>query len=373
MKQAMVLSGGGAFAAFEVGVLKALVNGKSPATRNVPVEPSIYTGTSAGAFNAAVLVAKPEGDAVARVAHLEKIWLERIAGGPYTNGVFRYRVDPRSFFDRECLARDPGLPFRNLAEDTAFLSADVLRRTLNFLSGNEPLERRAVEMLDASSFISTAAFGRLVREIISWEAIRTSPLDLRVAATNWRTGGLRVFKGSEMTSELGPEAILASSAIPGVFPMVHIDGVPYVDGGVVMNTPLTPAVKAGADEVHLVALNPNVKDGGLKAAVNTLDTFERLLDIMVAGHVDNDVDAAARINRHLDSMRHTDGSRFRPLTIHRYHPRADLGGLFGVLNFGVGRIKAMIAEGERQVMEHDCERCGCVIASPLASPATTAS
>ena len=89
MKQAVVFSGGGAFAAFEVGVLKALVNGKSPATRNIPVDPSIYTGTSAGAFNAAVLVSKPEGDSGARVAHLEKVWLERIAGGPHTNGVFR--------------------------------------------------------------------------------------------------------------------------------------------------------------------------------------------------------------------------------------------------------------------------------------------
>jgi len=52
-KQAAILSGGGATGAFEVGVLKALIKGMSPATGNQPLSFDIVTGTSVGAFNAA--------------------------------------------------------------------------------------------------------------------------------------------------------------------------------------------------------------------------------------------------------------------------------------------------------------------------------
>ena len=55
-RQAVILSGGGANGAYEVGVLKALLTGQSPATDFQPLDPDIFTGTSVGAFNAALLV-----------------------------------------------------------------------------------------------------------------------------------------------------------------------------------------------------------------------------------------------------------------------------------------------------------------------------
>ena len=50
---ALVLSGGGAYGAFEVGIMKALFAGRSPATRYRPLEAKIFTGTSVGAFHVA--------------------------------------------------------------------------------------------------------------------------------------------------------------------------------------------------------------------------------------------------------------------------------------------------------------------------------
>jgi NTE family protein len=47
---ALVLSGGGAYGAFSVGVIKALFAGRSPSTGYQPLQPGIFTGTSVGAF-----------------------------------------------------------------------------------------------------------------------------------------------------------------------------------------------------------------------------------------------------------------------------------------------------------------------------------
>ena len=55
-KSAVILSGGGANGAFEVGVMKALFAGKSPTTDRRPLEPDIYTGASVGSYNAAYMV-----------------------------------------------------------------------------------------------------------------------------------------------------------------------------------------------------------------------------------------------------------------------------------------------------------------------------
>ena len=61
-----------------------------------------------------------------------------------------------------------------------------------------------------------------------------------------------------MTDELGPRAILASAAIPGFFPPTEVGAQPFVDGGVVLNTPLVPAIEAGADILHVIYMDPDV-------------------------------------------------------------------------------------------------------------------
>ena len=73
--QAVILSGGGANGAYEVGVLKALFMGQSAATLHTPLEPDIFTGTSVGAFNAAFLVSCWHKYGLASVANLENVWL----------------------------------------------------------------------------------------------------------------------------------------------------------------------------------------------------------------------------------------------------------------------------------------------------------
>ena len=78
-KQAVILSGGGATGAYEVGVMKALFSGLSPATDYQPVIPDIFTGTSVGSYNAAFLVAQWARYGPAAIDNLEQVWLNQVS------------------------------------------------------------------------------------------------------------------------------------------------------------------------------------------------------------------------------------------------------------------------------------------------------
>ena len=77
-KTALVLSGSGAYGAYEVGVIKALYAGNSPATRFTALDADVFAGTSMGGFSAAVM-AMDTGGAHESVARLEHIWTEEVA------------------------------------------------------------------------------------------------------------------------------------------------------------------------------------------------------------------------------------------------------------------------------------------------------
>ena len=70
-----------------------------------------------------------------------------------------------------------------------------------------------------------------------------------------------LLEGEERLLDSGPAvpALLASAAIPAVYPPVEIDGRPYVDGGVADNTPLSQAVELGADRVYVLPTGVTVK------------------------------------------------------------------------------------------------------------------
>jgi predicted acylesterase/phospholipase RssA len=214
-QEAVVLSGGGAKGAYEVGVLQALIAGQSPATGYRPLEPAIYTGTSVGAYNVSFLAAKG------------------------------------------------GLP-------------------------------------------ATAA-------------------------------------------------IVASASIPGIFPPVPIDGVLFVDGGVLMNTPLKPAIRDGADVLHVVYLDPCLLDVPFPRYPNTLDTFYRLYAIQQAKAFRRDTATVAAFNLKAAA----DGS-YRLLTVHNYRPQTDLGGALGLLDFRQEVVDSLIAQGYQDAVNHDCTQSQCV-------------
>jgi NTE family protein len=89
---------------------------------------------------------------------------------------------------------------------------------------------------------------RLLRTHLRFDRLEDAPMPLHVVATD-------VLSGQDVLISNGDtaDAILASSAIPGVLPPVRLDGREFMDGGVVNNTPISHAVALGADVVYVLA------------------------------------------------------------------------------------------------------------------------
>ena len=368
----IVLSGGGAYGAFELGVLRKLAAAASTDHRGLNnFTPSVVTGTSVGAFNAAWLVcalADRSKSMTEIVEGLVGVWRNRIAGGVHDNGAFRLRGDLLSF---------PGV--REIIQDTAFLAGDLLKR-LAYVSALPPEISRLLEAVDISALVSAQPLRDLVNDTLSWQALENSPCRLQVAATDWEAGQVRLFghgscllEGEEQMLESNfRDAVMASTAIPGFFPPVAVEaGKPgggrelriCVDGGLVLNSPLNPAIDAGATSIHLICLNPDVSTLTLSPVNSTLDTLERALATSVASGVASELARVKLGNRLAGVVRHENSNEFfRAVTVHRYHPsKRVLGGVPGILDFSLQHLDELIGNGEFVAANHDCEREKCVL------------
>jgi predicted acylesterase/phospholipase RssA len=385
---ALVLSGGAAYAAYEVGVLRALLAGESPSTGYRPVQPQVISGTSAGAFNGAVFVSALERDPVAAAEHLADVWLHQVAdaGDDCGNGIFRFRTNPFDAFNVFCPRTTLPQQLARLEDDTAFLATDFVARTAGFLRMDVSLQQRVMELVDISTVVSTDPFAEVIRRNVRLDRIRSSPVRLLIATTNWKTGKLRMFQGTEMTDEIGYDVIRASAAVPGIFNSVEVGGEPHVDGGVVMNTPLKGAIDCGADTVHIVYVNPDVVQLALPRVRNAVNSMFRALVIVWASLANNDIEVARNVNlglrllqpaeraehpaelkalirqvsglaRHLED----DPVPYRFITIHRYSPREMVGGLYRWLSFEREQVLELMRHGYADARSHDCSVNGCVL------------
>jgi NTE family protein len=385
-RTALVLSGGGAFGAFAVGVMKVLFAGRSPATGYQPLEAGILTGTSVGAFNAALLASTSQPNTLDAALRLEQIWLDRIAddGDDRNNAVFRVTGDVDDYLDPSALC-SPVATAANIANDGFILGRYFISRTANFLVSRNSVRERIIGLFNLGSFIDSGPYNQLLHDVIHEENIRQSTKKLRIIATDWITGTAVRFRNSDFHDGLGIAAIMASTAIPGVFPPVRIGRDIYVDGGVVENTPLKPALDCGATDLHVIYFDPHPRYVPLLGEPNTLDTMLRVYHVMLSTKLNEDVETARWINdglRVLEKLQQSDqvtslqarnlirvaakildaNTDYEPITIHRYFPAHVLGGGLSALNFGLDRIVKIIQEGERTALVHDCDKSGCVVA-----------
>jgi len=391
-RQAVILSGGGANGAYEVGILKALLTGQSPATDYRPLDPEIFTGTSIGAFNAAYLISLWETHGQASISNLETIWLSRLARenrrSSSSNG-YRYLADPFEFFDPRNFFANPLASMRRLADDSLYLFWDFFNRFMYVVNppDEELLTERLLYTIAIDNFITREPFNQLVREVVKFDSIRRNKKNLRIAATNWETGRVEIFSNFDFTDKLGPRIVMASSALPGFFTPETVGAQPYVDGAVLMNTPLNPAIRARADCLHVVYLDPDVASIPIHYLGNLLSTLYRTQVINWASTVNESIREAEGINDALKILKTAEQeegaseinakgvvqalakfgprlqklARYRMLTIHRYHPRDELGGPLSLLNFRQARIEYLIERGFHDAVSHDCKVSKCVL------------
>jgi len=100
---------------------------------------------------------------------------------------------------------------------------------------------------------SNSGLRKIITEGFPHERLEESVLPIEVVATSLADGGERWF-----TQGPAVEAILASAAMPAIFPPVEIDGERYIDGGVVDNVPIQRAIDAGATRIVVLLCSPPI-------------------------------------------------------------------------------------------------------------------
>ncbi len=228
---ALVMTGGGARGAYQVGLLRCL------ARRFPELEVPIITGVSAGAVNAVHLAAH-HGSLTQAVDELTELWGELTA-----DRVFR--------------------------SDLPHLAWGVARWSARLLTGGLLPAPEVKGLLDTGPLAAYLSEGMAAIEGeitgIDYNLHRGRLKAVAVSATSYTTGQNVVFvqgrdvelweraNRKSVQTKLRVEHVLASSALPGIFPAVRIGDQYYGDGGIRLIAPLSPALHLGAQRILAVS------------------------------------------------------------------------------------------------------------------------
>ena len=315
LKRALILSGGGARAAYQVGVLKAVAEILPPQHPNpFPV----ICGTSAGAINALALAAHA-GNFAEAVDDLERIWrglqpehiyradlwslikgVARLLASLFNEGVGRSR--PVALLDNQPLQQ---LIARTIAFDQIDLSIS-----------NNNLEAVCVTAMGYSSGHSVS-FYQGAKHIQPWQRHR-------------RIG---------TRCQLGSEHLMASSAIPTIFPTVHINREYFGDGALRQLAPISPALHLGAERVFVVGVsgNRNPVHWGKRPRTRHSPSMAQIMGHLLASafidSLEGDIEHLERINQLLQliepEQRAAAGLPLRPVDSLIISPTEELDKLAG--------------------------------------------
>lgn len=203
---ALVLQGGGALGAFQVGAFEALCAQE--------LHPSWIAGTSIGAINGAIVAGNPPKRACER---LDEFW--RLISTP-----------------------DPLAPPASIAGVRQVYNFWSAQQTATF-GQNGFFRPRPVPPFAmppdgpaAVSFYDTTPLKSTLERLVDFDRINAREVRLSLGAVEIESGKTVYFDNE--TQKIGPEHVMASGALPPAFPPIEIDGKRYWDGGIVSNTPL---------------------------------------------------------------------------------------------------------------------------------------
>lgn len=278
-KIAVVLPGGGARGAYEVGALEVLL----PALAERGESVTLYCGTSVGAINAAVLASAAHLPLVEQLQQATEHWREMRKNdvvAPIT-GRGGLRMLTR------LVGHSLGIPGIGLASllDASPLQGS-LERWIDWAMLARNVDRGAV---DAVCVVATSlSTGEPVAFVATAGAV-PNPLDDDIRYVGTRLQG---------------EHVRASAAIPMLFPSVKIHAPRtarghYIDGGTRLNSPIKPALNLGADRVIIVGLEPFAAAAGRPPSPRSPgigDIAGNVLDGLLVDQVAHDLRRLAAIN-----------------------------------------------------------------------------
>lgn len=221
--------------------------------------------------------------------------------GAYHVGVYKYLEEKGLIPD---IVVGTSIGAVNGAMITAGMTAADLEREWRQLTTDQIQRFRLnpLEYLERPSLLDNSPWAETLERQISFHRVRTSPVALRVVATDIRQGRAIVFRNEEITVK----HILASCSIPVVYPWADIDSEIFWDGAVVANTPLRPAIDEGADEVYVVLLSP-AGARRLPPPPNLLDAAAHAFDMALLASFEVDLKLLEKVNRRVREGRDASG------------------------------------------------------------------
>lgn len=308
MKTGLVLPGGGARGAFQVGVLKAIAELLPPQACNpFPV----LSGTSAGAINSVVLASRARRFCLA-VEALERVWAN-----------FRceqvYRTDPWTMLKS------------SLHWLTAIVSAGWVAGTPRSLLDNAPLRAllsRKVRFPRIQASIDEGHLHAVAITAAGYSTARsTTFFQAHPSVRAWsrtRRAGVR--------QALHLDHLMASIAVPMIFPPVMIGAEYFGDGAMRQATPLSPAIHLGADRILVIGVRNEMADTVLDPAESRdFPSFAQIagymLDTLFLDGLYADLERMTGINQLIDSVPPGERgalTRMRPIDTMLVVPSRDL-------------------------------------------------
>jgi NTE family protein len=230
---ALILTGGGARAAYQIGVLKAVAE-LLPKRTNNPF--SIISGTSAGAINAAAIGASANNFCLA-VKKVERLWANLEVQQVYKCGPF-----------------------------------DFLYSAIRLVGS---LLHHGVGMTRPLALLNTAPLRQLLEESINFKNLQLR-IDnghlnaIGITASSYTTGESVTFYQSNnsvqpwyrarrkgVAASIMVDHLLASSAIPAILPAAKINNHYYGDGALRQLSPISPALRMGAERIMVIGVSGN--------------------------------------------------------------------------------------------------------------------
>jgi NTE family protein len=305
---AVMLTGGGARAAYQVGMLKGL------ATAFPNLQFQIITGVSAGAINAMFLAAN-QGSLGERVARLEGVWRELEC-----QHVFRPNWAALLPFRTALKVALPRMGSRPRGFFNAGPLAATLRRVLDTPYRNQPIEGVRRNLAEGTlRAVSLMTLDYTTGQSVRWVQGRT----------------VDVFEGPNRRSapaEMTIEHVLASAALPFVFPAVRIRDRWYGDGGIRLSAPLSAAVHLGARRI--IAMSTGYQRTADEANTPVVHGYPpaaqiigQLLNAIFLDVIDEDVVRMGRLNEMIRKLPHEDRDGFKPIDLCVLRPSEDIGKL----------------------------------------------
>ena len=305
----LVLPGGGARGAFQVGVLKALAE---LMPKGSPNPFSVISGTSAGAINSVVLASKARRFRVA-VAELDRVWRNFRCHHVYrTDHVTMLKSSLHWMAAIVLGGFVVGTP-KSLLDNSPLRA--LLSRNIRF-----PRIENAIEDGYLDALAVTAASYDSARSTSFFQAARGHHAWART-----RRIGVR--------GELHLDHLMASIAVPMIFPPVKLQGEYFGDGAMRQATPLSPAIHLGADRILVIGVRDETADkappsGEPSRSPSFAQIAGYMLDALFMDGLYSDLERMTRINQLVDAVGKEDRkgalANMRPIDTMLIVPSEDL-------------------------------------------------